>query len=92
LLDINVENAAEDLQEHLNELKQAGMRVTAEVARGDPATEIVNLSEKLQADLIVLTTHRKAGAAAFWARSVAPNVVRRARIPILLIPLAELKN
>ncbi|HSK88691.1 MAG TPA: universal stress protein [Anaerolineales bacterium] len=91
LLEINVENAAEDLQEHLDELKQAGIRATAEVARGDPATEIVNLSEKLQADMIVLTTHRKAGTAAFWARSVAPNVARRARVPILLIPLAENK-
>ncbi|RPI94624.1 MAG: universal stress protein [Chloroflexi bacterium] len=91
LLEINVENAAEDLQEHLDQLKQAGVRVTAEVARGDPATEIVNLSEKLHADMIVLTTHRKAGAAAFWARSVAPNVARRARVPILLIPLAENK-
>src|SRR6266498_4002867 len=89
LLDISVENAAEDLQEHLDELKQAGFRVTAEVARGDPVTEIVNISEKLNVDLIVLTTHRKAGAAAFWARSVAPNVARRAHIPILLIPLEE---
>jgi nucleotide-binding universal stress UspA family protein len=89
LLEINVENAAEDLQEHLDELKQAGIRATAEVARGDPATEIISLSEKLQADMIVLTTHRKAGTAAFWARSVAPNVARRARVPILLIPLAE---
>lgn len=92
LLEIKVENAAEDLQEHLDELKQAGFRVTAEVARGDPATEIVDISEKLNADLIVLTTHRKAGTAAFWARSVAPNVARRARIPILLIPLEEKKE
>jgi nucleotide-binding universal stress UspA family protein len=92
LLDITVENAAEDLQTHLDELKQAGFRVTAEVARGDPATEIVNISEKFNADLIVLTTHRKAGAAAFWARSVAPNVARRTRVPILLIPLREKKE
>ncbi|HSA99415.1 MAG TPA: universal stress protein [Anaerolineales bacterium] len=91
LLDIDVENAQEDLQEHLDELKQSGLRVTAEVARGDPATEIVNIAGKLRADMIVLTTHRKAGAAAFWARSVAPNVVRRAHIPILLIPLEEKK-
>jgi nucleotide-binding universal stress UspA family protein len=89
LLDIEVENAVEDLQQHLDELKQAGVRVTGEVARGDPATEIVNIAGKLAADLIVLTTHRKAGASAFWARSVAPNVVRRAHVPILLIPLAE---
>jgi nucleotide-binding universal stress UspA family protein len=92
LLDIEVENAAEDLQAHLDELKQAGFRITAEVARGDPATEIVSISEKLNADLIVLTTHRKAGAAAFWSRSVAPNVARRTRIPILLIPLEDKKE
>jgi nucleotide-binding universal stress UspA family protein len=92
MLDINVENAEEDLQAHLDELKQAGFQARAEVARGDPVTEIVNLSEKLGANLIVLTTHRKAGAAAFWARSVAPNVARRAHIPILLIPLEENKQ
>jgi len=89
LLEINVENAANDLQEHLEELKNVDLPATAEVARGDPATEIVNLSEKLRVDLLVLTTHRKAGTAAFWARSVAPNVVRRARVPILLIPLEQ---
>lgn len=89
LLEINVENAADDLQEHLDELKNTNLPATAEVARGDPATEIVNLSEKLNVDLIVLTTHRKAGTAAFWARSVAPNVTRRARVPILLIPLEQ---
>jgi nucleotide-binding universal stress UspA family protein len=89
---MDVENAEEDLQEHLDELKQAGLQVTAEVARGDPATEIVNIAGRLHADLIALTTHRKAGTAAFWARSVAPNVVRRARIPILLIPIEEKKE
>ena len=73
LLDINVENAAEDLQEHLDELKQAGIQVTAEVARGDPATEIVNISEKLHADLIVLTTHRKAGTAPFGHAVLRPT-------------------
>lgn len=87
LLEINVENAAEDLQEHLDQLKKGGPQVSAEVARGDPATEIVKIAEKLNVDLIVLTTHRRAGTAAFWARSVAPNVARRARMPILLIPL-----
>ena len=89
MLDIKVENAEADLQEHLDELKQDDFRAKAQIVRGDPATEIVNLSEKLKADLIALTTHRKAGAAAFWARSVAPNVTRRAHVPILLIPLKE---
>jgi len=91
MLEINVENAEADLQAHVNELKGAGFRVKAEIGRGDPAAEIVNSSERLQADLVVLSTHRKAGAAAFWARSVAPNVTRRARVPVLLIPLVEKK-
>lgn len=89
LLDIDVENAEEDLLVHMDELKQAGLQVTAEVARGDPAAEIVNIAVRLHTDLLVLTTHRKAGTAAFWARSVAPNVVRRARLPILLVPIEK---
>lgn len=89
LLDMKVENAVEDLQEHADELKRTGLQVTAEVARGDPAAEIIKSAEKLNADLIVLSTHRKAGTAAFWARSVAPNIARRARVPILLVPLAQ---
>ena len=87
LLDISAENAEEDLQGHLEELIDAGVEASAEVVRGDPATEIVNTAEKSGADLIVLSTHRKAGAAAFWARSVAPKVANRSNIPILLIPI-----
>jgi nucleotide-binding universal stress UspA family protein len=89
LLEIHVENAADDLQGHLDELKNAGLSATAAVARGDPAIEIVNQAGTLNVDLIVLTTHRKVGTAAFWAGSVAPTVVRRARVPLLLIPLEQ---
>ncbi len=43
----------------------------------------------IAADLIVLSTHRKAGMDAFWVHSVAPNVTRRTDIPQLFIPLTE---
>jgi len=87
LLEMKEENAAEHLQEHLDALRAAGLRVTAEVARGDPAAVIVKSAEQAQSDLIVLSTHRKAGMNAFWARSVAPNVANRSALPLLLIPL-----
>lgn len=87
LLDIKEEHAKEHMQEHLNELIKEGFRTSAEIARGDPAQTIVNVAERSKADLIMLSTHRKAGIDAFWAHSVAPNVVRRTRIPMLLIPL-----
>jgi len=89
LLDIKEEHAKEHFQEHLNEMIGEGIRTTAEIARGDPAQTIVNVAERSDADLIVLSTHRKAGIDAFWARSVAPNVARRTKIPLLLIPLPQ---
>ena len=91
LLDIKEEHAKEHLQGHLNELIGEGFRTSAEIARGDPAQTIVNTAERSKADLIVLSTHRKTGIDAFWARSVSPNVARRTHIPILLIPLSTEK-
>jgi len=87
LLDIKEEHAKEHLQGHLNELIGEGFHTSAEIARGDPAQTIVDVAEDSKADLIVLSTHRRAGIDAFWARSVAPNVARRTRIPLLFIPL-----
>jgi nucleotide-binding universal stress UspA family protein len=87
LLDINEENATVHLQEHLDSLHEAGLRASAEVARGDPATVIVKTAERTHSDLIVLSTHRKAWMDAFWARSVAPNVANHSNLPLLLIPM-----
>jgi len=87
LLDIEEGSAKEHMQRHLNELIHEGFRTSAEIARGDPVQTIVNVAERSESDLIMLSTHRRAGFSAFWERSVAPNVVRRTRIPTLLIPL-----
>lgn len=89
LLDIKEEHAKEHFQGHLDEMLGEGIRTVAEIARGDPAQTIVNVAERSDADLIVLSTHRRAGIDAFWARSIAPNVARRTKIPLLLIPLPQ---
>jgi nucleotide-binding universal stress UspA family protein len=87
-LDLKVENAKNDLQTHVDALHKGHLKAIAEVARGDPASIIVKTSKKSSADMIILSTHRKAGLRAFWARSVAPHVARRTKIPLLLIPLS----
>ena len=87
-LDLKAENAKKDLQMHINTLRKARLKALAEVTRGDPASLIVQTSKKSGADLIILSTHRKAGVSAFWARSVAPKVAQHTKIPLLLIPLA----
>lgn len=87
LLDIEEQTAGEHLQMHVDELQDAGFSATAEIVRGDPASEIVSAAERLNADLMVLATHRKAGMDAFWAGSVAPEIARKTKLPLLLIPL-----
>ncbi len=87
MLDIREENARKHLQEHLDSLQQRGIGGAAEVARGDPASTISKTAAQVEADMVVLSTHGKAGMGAFWARSVAPKVAQKITIPLLLIPL-----
>jgi nucleotide-binding universal stress UspA family protein len=86
-LEILEETAREHLQTHLNEFLEAGFNADAEIGRGDAADVIATTAARVEADLILLSTHRRAGMGAFWARSVAPNVVKKTHIPLLLIPL-----
>ncbi len=89
MLDLQEENAREHLEQHVSTMRRDGVNATAQVARGDPAATIAKTAEQSSADLIILSTHRKAGIGAFWARSVAPKVANLTRIPLLLIPLSE---
>lgn len=61
---------------------------TAEVRSGDPATEISRASLALGADLIVMATHHLAAppAESTRSRSVAEDVLRTTRLPVLLLP------
>lgn len=87
ILDIEQETAKEHLQFHLDEFSQAGYDVKAEIARGDPAATISETAHRTAADLIILSTHRRAGLGAFWEGSVTPKVARKSKIPLLLIPI-----
>lgn len=86
-LEMRQESARIHLQEHVEAFKKKGLNASFEVARGDPANLIVKAADQLNADLVILTTHRRAGMGAFWARSVAPKVAQRIKVPLLLIPL-----
>lgn len=87
-LDLKVEDVKKDLQNHIDMLNKGKLKVTAEVTRGDPAALIVKAAEQSGIDMVILSTHRKAGMGAFWARSVAPKVAQKTKTPLLLIPLS----
>jgi nucleotide-binding universal stress UspA family protein len=87
VLDLDDERASGHLKEHVESLTRLGITSAFTVARGDPATAILKTADEAKVDLIILSTHRKAGLGAFWSRSVAPKIAQRTRIPLLLIPL-----
>lgn len=79
--------AQEYVAARARELRKFDGATSTETARGDPADAIIGASGRLGADLVVLGTHGKAGANAFWSGSVAAKVVERAPVPLLLVPL-----
>ncbi len=87
MLELREEHARDHLRLHADGLSRDGVRCSTGVERGDPASGILRSAERQDIDLIVLSTHRKAGLGAFWSRSVAPKVAERTRVPVLLIPL-----
>jgi len=48
---------------------------------------VVKSADEHEIDLIILATHGKKGMDAFWAGSVAPQIVARTRRPLLLVPV-----
>ena len=58
----------------------------ARILRGKPASEIADLAEKEDADLIVIASRGDAGWKQALFGSVAEGVVRHAECPVLTIP------
>src|SRR5262249_2639498 len=86
LLGIDAQRAEAYLSQEMARLRAAGLSVHAEVARGNPAAYLLSAAHRLNADLIVLGTHGKAGLQAFWSGSVAPKIAGRPGAPLLLVP------
>jgi len=87
LLDMAEEDAVEHLQQLALPWTQAGCRVTITVERGEPSQTILQVSERLNIDLLVLGTHGKAGLAAFWAGSVGAKLISQSRSSLFLVPV-----
>lgn len=86
-LDVMEEEAVDYLQGHLDKLCGQGINTEAEVQRGDPAQEVVKSANRSNVDMIILGTHGKSGLNAFWSGSVAPKILTKTKIPVLLYPV-----
>jgi nucleotide-binding universal stress UspA family protein/quercetin dioxygenase-like cupin family protein len=61
------------------------VRVDHRLAEGDPAEEILRLAAALPCDLIVIGSHGRTGIRRLLTGSVAEDVLRKARCPVLIV-------
>lgn len=65
--------------------KVAGIEVESVLLEGHPADEIVKFAEQNDIEMIVMGTLGKTGLDRFLLGSVAENVVRHSKIPVLVV-------
>jgi nucleotide-binding universal stress UspA family protein len=78
-------SAARQLNEVVEEFFPGDVRVRVETCLGAEALEIAAEAKKLEADLIVISTHGRTGRAHALAGSVAENLVQLAPCPVLVV-------
>jgi len=87
LLDLEEENAEKYIGNLTNTVRQEGYDVMFEVRRGDPVKIIVQTSQRIGADMIVMGTHGRVGSDAFWSGSITARIFDNTNIPLLLAPI-----
>jgi nucleotide-binding universal stress UspA family protein len=67
------------------ELRAQGLTVEVELAKGDPADEIIRVAERAQVDLVAMSTHGHRFLADLLKGTTASKVRHLVRVPVLLL-------
>lgn len=73
------------LQQVRTEFQSLGISVEAELAYGDPASEIIKWVEQKGCDLVAMSTHGHRFLADLFLGTTASRVQHRIRVPVLLL-------
>lgn len=73
------------LQLVVNAGKEAEVPVESILLEGHPVSEIVNFAEKEEMDLVILGTHGRTGFDKLLLGSVAGNVVKHCKVPVMVV-------
>ena len=80
-----VEKLEHKLDKYIAQYADAGIAMTTGVYSGEPYLEIIQAAEKTGANMIIMGTHGRTGVAYLVLGSVAENVLRHARVPVMSI-------
>jgi nucleotide-binding universal stress UspA family protein len=82
---MNLVIARRHLRRNLKQIVSKGIRGSQYAIIGTPAQSIIDFSHRTGIDLIVMTTHGKAGVKRTILGSVSDEVLREARLPVLIV-------
>lgn len=80
------ERAEAELAEVAGRLQAEGLQVETRVIEDDAVHAIQQVAGEIAADLIVMSTHGRSGLGRWIYGSVADRIMRRAEVPVLLVP------
>jgi len=85
-----LEQMKTDAMKYLNKvgekLKNKGATVLSKVATGqNPADEIIRAEEEVNADLVAMSTHGRAGISRWAFGNITDKVLRGGKVPVLMV-------
>lgn len=86
------EKVVETIRPWGDQLAQHGVDVHCVAAQGDSASEILDLAEREDVDLIAMTSHGRSGLSRFIEGSVSEKVLRHCRRPLLVMPARDVET
>ena len=87
-----MESIGSRLQDTVERLFAPGVAARVEVLPDDSVADgILAAADRIRADMIVMGTHGRSGLSRLVLGSVAEAVLRRAAVPVLVVPLAALE-
>jgi len=86
ILDEQRDDLCKRLRGLTEQVRKMGVACEAFFLDGDPAQQISAVAEEINADLIVIGGHRSTLVGRFFNLDKAPQIRRRARLPVLIFP------
>ncbi len=88
-LEAEAEREGQKVQEFVEQLSQRGIQASGYLKGGDAVESLLDFAKHRGADLLVVGSHRKNRLEEAVLGSVANGIVRKAEVPVLVVPRAR---